>query len=305
MKAATPVGAGDLLQVGCWFRRNGQLFEITAWDAKAPLRVEARAAGAGLAHVFVLTDLFDLETDTEFAATQAELVGDPDAKAIVSSRVADAASLPPHLLNRADRIVQVVEAIQVHIEERQQEQHMLSKPFSLTEATRQACSAIPVPISLSSYYVYRRLYRSCHGDRGLIAAALRRKTHGKTRLDANAQHFIETIIGRFYRSNPPLRPQTVYAIAQQLWHHNRGWWLNVEQMDEVDGDNLIECLLDARQGIDDLLADQVYLQRLAQIKLPSRSWFYGHVKWYCTTNWTCSTSTTSFGSFWGDCGSPS
>ena len=73
------------------------------------------------------------------------------------------------------------------------------------------------------------MYQTHGGDRALIAAALHRSTYGKTRIDPNAQHFIDTVIRRFYRSNPPMRAQTVYNIAQQLWHHNRHWWLNFQQ----------------------------------------------------------------------------
>lgn len=42
---------------------------------------------------------------------------------------------------------------------------------------------------------------------------------------------------------------------------------------------MIERLLNARQPIDDLLADKEQVQYLTQIKLPSRSWFYGYVRW--------------------------
>jgi hypothetical protein len=281
VKDATPLRAADLFQIGCWFRRNGQVFEITAWSAKEPLRIEARAAGTDVVHVFVLTELFDPKSPTHFAATQAELMDEPHSEALESSRVADAATLPPHLVNRADHIVQAVEAIRVRIEELRRQHCVASEQFSLTDATRQACEAMPVPISLSSYYVYRRLYQTCGGDRGQIAAALHRKTHGKMRLDPNAQHFIDTLVSRFYRSNPPLRPQTVYAMGQQLWRHNRGWWLRTGQTDEANSDKLVARLLDGRQGIDDLLADPIQVQRLVQIKLPSRTWFYDYIKWYC------------------------
>jgi hypothetical protein len=280
MKSNIPLTAADLFQVGYWFLREDRLFEIVAWDAKEPLQVEARAADDGTIHRFTLTELFAPMPLTHFAATQAELVTMSDANGAMSPQVIDAGSLPDHLLRRAERIIRIVEAVQAHIEQVRRSCQLASEPFSLTEATRQACQVSPESVSFSRYYVYRRLYQTHGGDRALIAAALRRQTHGKTRIDPNAQHFIDTIIRHFYRSNPPMRVKTVYTIAQQLWHHNRHWWLNFQQARGTDLDALIERLLDARQDIDSLLSDPTYAQHLVQIKLPSQSWFYGYVSWF-------------------------
>ena len=194
--------------------------------------------------------------------------------------VVDAATLPEQLLKRADRIIQIVDAVQAQIEQIKRQHSIAASPFSITEVTRQACQSIATPVSLSSYYAYHRLLRSHFGDRALIAAALRRKTFGKTRIDPNAQHFVDTVIRRFYRSNPPLRVQTVYNIAQQIWQHNRRWWLDMGHATGRDLDDLVERLLDGRKEIDDLLSNPEQIQRLAQIKLPSRSWFYGYVSWF-------------------------
>jgi hypothetical protein len=280
MKSNTPLMAADLFQGGYWFLREDRLFEIVAWDAKEPLLVEARAADDGTIHRFTLTELFAPMPLTHFAATRAELVTMSDADRAMSPQVIDAAGLPDHLLRRADRIIRIVEGVQAHIEQVRRSCQLASEPFSLTEATRQACQVSPESVSFSRYYVYRRLYQTHGGDRALIAAALRRQTCGKTRIDPNAQHFIDTIIRRFYRSNPPMRVRTVYTIAQQLWHHNRHWWLNFQQASVTDLDELIERLLDARQDIDSLLSRPTYAQHLVQIKLPSQSWFYGYVNWF-------------------------
>ena len=282
MKTPTPLTAADLFQVGYWFLREDRLFEIVVWDADKPLEVEARAADDDTIHRFTLTELFAPTPLTRFATTQAELVVLPDTDGTRPPTVVDAASLPAHLLNHADHIIRMVEAVQAHIEKTRRSHQLTSEPFSLTEATRQACQALPQPISLSGYYKYRRVYQAQGGDRALITAALHRGTYGKTRIDPNAQHFIDTVIRRFYRSNPPMRAQTVYIIAQQLWHHNRHWWLNFQQADGVDVDELIERLLDVRQEIDDLLANPAYTQRMVRIKLPSQSWFYGYVNWFTT-----------------------
>jgi putative transposase len=87
------------------------------------------------------------------------------------------------------------------------------------------------------------------------------------------------MIQRFYRSNPPLRAQTVYNIAQQIWQYNRHWWVNIDLAIGRNFDDLLECLLDGRKGIDNLLSDPAQIQRLTQIRLLSRASFYRYVKW--------------------------
>ena len=154
MKTPTPLTAADLFQVGYWFQREDRLFKITAWNGKDPLRVEARAADTGTVHRFTLTELFAPTPPTRFAATQAELVAMLASDAAAPPRVVDAATLPAHLLSRADQIIQTVEAVQAHIEQIRRHHRLAPKFFSLTDATRQACQALPSPVSLSSYYAY-------------------------------------------------------------------------------------------------------------------------------------------------------
>lgn len=280
MKTHFPLTAAEVLQAGHWFRREDRLFEVIAWDAKDPLRVVARATDATSDQIFMLTDLFAPTPLTRFAATRAELGETPTGATQPPTSVVDAASLPEHLLRRADHIIATVEAVQAEIEQIRRRQQVAAQPTLLTENTRQACQALSTPVSVSGYYAYRKLYRAHHGDRALLATALHRKTFGKMRLDANAQHFIDTVIRRFYRSNPPLRAETVYGIAQQLWEHNRHWWLNYEQTEASGGEELIERLLAGRHAIDSLLADPQQAHHLTQIQLPSRAWFYGYVSWF-------------------------
>ncbi|MBK8128949.1 MAG: DDE-type integrase/transposase/recombinase [bacterium] len=269
--------ATDLLQVGSWFLRDGRLFQIHQWEPAQPLQIEARAADTGDVYPFTLTELFAPDPPTQFAATAQELVAEADTGETTVAPIIDANTLPAHLRQRADYIIQTVTAVQTHIAQLQRD---ASPPLSQTEATQRACQMLPQPIASSTYYRYRRLYQTHRGDRGCIAAALRRSTYGKSKIDANAQHFIDTLIRRFYRSNPPLRAQTVYYIAQQLWHHNQRWWLNFTQTGSEGMAELIEQLLDARQDIHNLLADPEQKACLVQIPLPSRSWFYGYARWF-------------------------
>ena len=243
--------AADVLQTGHWFSRAAEQFEIMAWDSQRPLDVEARSANTGTVRQFTLLELFGSQTVTRFAPTRKELENETE-KSI--SSVADMTTLPERLMQRADHMIQTVDAIQAQIEQSKRKYQAAGKPFSLTEITRQACQAIASPVSLPVYYVYRRLCRTHFGDRALIAIALHRKTFGKTGIEPSALHFIDTVIQRFYRSNPPLRVQTVYNIAQQIWQYNRHWWLDIGDATSKDFEDLVERLLDGRKGIDDLLS---------------------------------------------------
>lgn len=278
MNTPTPLTAADLFQSGHWLQWQERLYEIMAWDAGAPLQVETRAADTGALRVFALTELFQPSSPARFASSRLELEAMPAADPLVHPDIVDATTLPDSLLSYADRIIQTVDAVQAQIEQIRQRHLLTCEPFSLTEATRQACRTLPAPVSLSGYYAYRHVYRAYHGDRARIAASLRRSTYGKAAIDPNAQHFLDTLIRRFYRSNPPLRAQTVYSIAQQLWQHNRGWWLNFQQTGGCD--ELVERLLDGRREIDALLSDPEQARHLVQIRLPSRAWFYGYLSWF-------------------------
>jgi transposase InsO family protein len=281
--SSSPLTAADVLQTGYWFSHAAEQFEILAWDSQKPLVVEARSANNGAVHQFTLLELFGAQAITRFATNRKDLESELEISGQSDLRYgADATTLPERLLKRADRIIQIVEAVQAQIEQIKRQYCLAAKPFSLADITRQACQSIASPVSRSSYYAYHRLCRLHCGDRALIAAALHRKTFGKTRIDSNAQHFVDTVIRRFYRSNPPLRAQTVYNIAQQIWQHNRRWWLDLGHAAGRDFDDLVERLLDGRKAIDGLLSDPEQIQRLTQIRLPSRSWFYGYVSWFNT-----------------------
>lgn len=277
MKASDSVTAADVLRVGYWFSYDTEPFEIVAWDTDNPLDVEARSANTGTERHFTIMELFGAQSATRFAPNRAKLEISSEK---VYPRVADQFTLPEHLLKRADRIIQIVDSVQAEIENNKRQCQLSGKKFSRTQAARIACQLLASPVSLPVYYVYRRLFQLNFGDRALIASALHRKTWGKTQIEPNALHFIDTVLQRFYRSNPPLRIQTVFCIAQQLWQYNRHWWVNIAQARGKDFEDLLEHLLNGRQGIDDLLSHPEQIQRLAQIKLPSRSWFYGYANWF-------------------------
>lgn len=263
------------LQPGGWFLREGRLFQITRWNSQNPLHVEAQASDAGVPESFAVSDLFASTPITRFAAT-AEALARP-AGTEIPQTVVDS-TLPRNLLDRADKVIHIVETVATGVRELVTKQHL-----SLTEATRQSCQSLDQPVGMTNYYKFRGLYERLGADRARIAAALHRNTLGKSRIHPQARHFVDAIIQRFFKSNPPLRTGTVYAIAEQLWLSNRRWWVSADNTQGALSDTLIERLFDLRVSIDDLLADPKYKASLVQIPLPSRAWFYEYTRWLEST----------------------
>ena len=276
MKSSEAISGNDVLRPGGWFLRGGQAFEITQWDIAQPLQLQARATHGGGLQEFSLVELFSAEHPTRFAATLADLIR--PTHDTPASGMSDIVALPDALLRRAEAMIQTVEAITKNINQAKRQYSIDAQPISLTELTRQACQSLAKPISLSSYYAYRQMYDQHQGDCARMASALHRSTFGKTKIERGAQHFLDAIIQHFYRTNPPMQPRTVYAIAEQLWMRNHHWWIDPQQVDDQTQKPLIKRLLESRQPIDDLLADPVQVKHLKLIKLPSRSWFYEYVR---------------------------
>lgn len=275
MTRESPSTAAPMLQVGRYFLREAQLYQITVWEPHRPLDVEARRLADDACVHFTLTDLFAPMPLTRFGATPAELLAPAPAPPPV-----EPTGLPDALLTRATHIIQTVEAVQAAVRQLQAQWRATGTVGSLTVAAREACAALPQPISLCQYYRYRRLYQAHGADRARLAAALHRSTYQKTRLAPTTQHFVDTLVRRFYRSSPPLRPETLYRLACQLWQHNQHWWLNPDRVVPADQDALIDRLLDVRHGVASLLTDPHQAAQLVPIQLPSRAAFYRYLHWW-------------------------
>ena len=271
----------NILQVGHWFSHAGKAYEITGWNMDNLLVLRAREHPSGETREFLLAELFSSSANIQFAPTLTAILtclAQPDTQAVAAHTVSDVASLPDPLIKQADTIITVVEKMMRH-ESAYRNLPSTNQPHpSLTEWMRQGCELLDPPIGLSTYYKYRRTYETHHGLRAEIAAAMQRSTHGKTKLTAQQQDFVSALVQTYYKSNPPMRLQTVYAIAQQVWQHTEGWWVNVEKVQPDKRLAITQQLLDVRQSIKPLLADPAQAQNLTPMRLLSRSRFYTYVK---------------------------
>ena len=164
MKNHGPLTSAELLQVGHWFQRENRFFEIMDWDSKEPLVIKARVSDTDAIQRFTLAELFAPTPITRFAETYDELVAIEGSKDAMPSKSVDAATLPANLVSRAEKIIETVKAVHTHMEELRRQHQLATKPFSLTDITCQACQALAMPVSLSAYYAYRKLYQLNNGD---------------------------------------------------------------------------------------------------------------------------------------------
>jgi hypothetical protein len=166
MSLPTAQTGAELLQVGAFFLRDAQLFQITVWNPEAPLELEARALADSSLHGFSLIELFAPAPVTRFGASVAALL---EPTASTATPPVEASGLPTALLTRAAVIIQTVEAVERALTATRHCWRLEGVSGSLAAATRDACAALPQPISLSQYYIYRQLYRLHGADRARIA----------------------------------------------------------------------------------------------------------------------------------------
>lgn len=191
-------------------------------------------------------------------------------------------ALPVHLQQKADRIIAVVETVDRLIEAEKGRALLRQETFQRTPAVRRACAQLDEPVSKTTYYKYRALYRRHKGDRAAIAAALRRATFNQTKLDQVQLHFVDTHIMRFYARSSSIRPRpsTLYKITQSAFERTNGLWPDPERCPGQIPEDLIEELLDPNLPLSAILDNPEKASLLTAIKLPSRSWFYQYLRWF-------------------------
>ena len=190
--------------------------------------------------------------------------------------------LPEKLLQRADKVITTIETIQRLVGEQQRLAQVRGERLRSVVALSQACIQLAQPISLSTYYDYRRLYRQHQGDRVSIAAALRRRTFNRTKLSRAQLHFIDTLLLRYYAGKRTLRlrPYALHQLAGSILKRTGNLWLEPDRCPGHGVENVVEELLDHRLPMPAILADPEKAGWLTPITLPSQSWFYGYLRWF-------------------------
>jgi hypothetical protein len=198
--------------------------------------------------------------------------------------MAPESGIPDKLLQRADRIISVVEKMQ---ETTRQMKLMITSrgdKYSHAEALKQAGALFTPPIGLATYYEYLDRYQKCHGDRVQIAASLRRSTYNQTRLSQAQLHFLDTMIPLYYREDCQSKPMRVYRLANSaLAFHTQGYWIDPCKCPQNVPEDLLDELI---RVLRDELPMQMLLENaekakcLTKINMPSRGFFYEYIRWF-------------------------
>lgn len=193
-----------------------------------------------------------------------------------------ATGLPKKLLQRADKVTNTVETVQRLIREQERLALLRGEKLQYAAVIEQACSQLSEPISRSTYYEYRKVYRQYDGDRVRIAASFRRTTFNQTRMSKAQLHFIDTLILRYYAGQRTLRlsPYTLYKLVGATLERTGNLWLDPDKCPGEGVENVIEELLDPRLPMLAILANDEKARWLTKISQPSQSWFYGYLRWF-------------------------
>lgn len=266
------------LKAGWFFHWSGEVYQIRQFDA-ARLRLDVVHVATQTALEFSLPELV-LSSEAErllFAPTLDALQTDIERHA--ATQVWDEGSVPEDLLDRADRIIRIVEQVEQQVAEVAHQTQLQGATFQRTPALREVLGQPDIQLSLSRYYDYRKLVQEHQGNRARLAAALRRSTFNQLRIGDAERHLLDTLILRYYARSRPLRPQTLYRLAQSVLARTEGQWLDPTRQPEVPVD-LIDALLNPRLPMTAVRQNPDIAAGLVPVVLPSRSWFYQYLRWF-------------------------
>lgn len=250
-------------------------YQIQSFDTEA-LTVQVKDVETETPHTLALTDLLLAATETEvpiFAPTRA-LLEERILRQRPAPEVRPTNDLPANLLARAERIVRVIQQVEA-------QQHLVEAATTTqTDVLRHILNQLDDPVSLATYYRYRACYQQADGDLGRIAASLRRKSYNQSRLSAAQQHFVDTLILRFYARQPPIRPATLYKLMVAVRLRTDGLWPDPEHCTVDVPQDLVAELLNSDVPLARILDNPDKRRLLTRVDLPSRSWLYGYLRWF-------------------------
>jgi transposase InsO family protein len=197
-------------------------------------------------------------------------------------------AIDKNLLEHARLIYEKVTTIDSLISEYRSMCLIKGEVFSFTKALEKSVEVVNESkkyksgISRASYYRLKKLIKKAKGDQIRLSSFLHRSTYQRTRFSLPTLNFLDTIIMRFSARSKELRDkESLYEIALGYLIHNKGYWINPTECEEVPA-NLIEELLDPRIPIEAILENPEKKKLLVKITLPSRSKFFEYRKWFQT-----------------------
>lgn len=193
---------------------------------------------------------------------------------------APADDLPVALLQRADRLIHLVQTVETCVETLLAADRLRGDTLLRKGALEHALGELDEPVSRATYYRSLDCYRTHSGDRGRIAASFHRSSFNQTRLNTAQQHFVDTLILRFYARQPPIRPSTLYKLALAAWKRMGGQWLDPQRCPTDAPQDLVAELLNPNIPLTHITNVPEKRRLLTPIDLPSRSWWYAYLRWF-------------------------
>lgn len=188
-------------------------------------------------------------------------------------------ALPTTFLEKADKIIAIVEYIEKLMGTQECQAHIDGSSFCRTEELRSALKKLREPIHLSTYYEYLRKYKR-FSDRSALAASLRRSSYNQTKWSAAVLHFVDTIIMRFYAREGGLPQARIYDIAKAAHTRTGSRWIDPARCEKDVPENVITELLNTKVEIRDIIANPEKAKLLTVIDMPGKTWFMQYIKWF-------------------------
>lgn len=273
------------LRPGYFFCRNGERFCILPGEKHDILSIQVENVDTAVRQTIRVEELFNSsssDSDRIFFGATLEALQEQVEQNRPSPAPLNPHGLPPGLLHRAEKIIQIIEAVDQMVSRKKAQCVTRKEKFQKTPTIRWACDQLPDPIKPATYFKYRQIFLAGQGDRTRIAASLRRSTFNQTKIDGAQLHFVDAHILRFYARGHfmRLRPLTLYRILHSTWQRTSGLWLDPSRCPSDELEKLVEILLNPKQPAKPVLENPENSKWLKPIGLPSRSWFYRYLRWY-------------------------
>jgi hypothetical protein len=264
--------------VGWYFFYQGTVFQVVSIEPStgAVSTVEQITRSS---HTFHQTDLFvGDETDSIlFAPSRDQLQAEIERHQPLAYAVIDDMGLPDPFLAKADFIIAIVNRIEDQVDHFSHQALQRGERPSHTDLLRHVLQLPDIPIGLTTYYKYRRLYQQYSGNRAHLAASLRRSTYNQLRMSPTQLHFMDTLIQTEYLRPAPVSKSQLYRLAGAILQRTGGYWVNPRSSVAIPV-SLVTDLLDPDIPMTAIWANAEYQPLLTPIVLPSQRWFYNYIK---------------------------
>ena len=261
---------------------DGERFRIMPHERTDASEVLLNNLETGVCKAVTYTELLlghDNATAPLFAPSERELQVLIDAP-MTPAEPAPGRAIPQYAYDAADRALNITRAIDAIMEERRGDAIKLGIPFDYTETLRLVCGTLSDPISLATYYNYKKRIARCKRERVLLAASFQRNDQDTWKATPQQLHFIDSLIARYYTRHERPQPATILELAQGHLDHTQDLWPDPKLCNGQIPRNLVCELLDRQIPMEAIRANREKANLLQSMSLPSRSWLYRYLKWF-------------------------